>query len=127
MGKVGEKQKKKPKIKDKRQSERFKEAAREVGAEEASEAFDRIVKEMGQMKREPIELNEADFDRNDWHRHKEHDWQGNNAAFACPDCGRVFIVSGQIHDGRRRCQCGKWEAVIVGGRKSAGSARLIPV
>jgi hypothetical protein len=34
MGKVGEKQKRTPKIKDKKQSERFKEAALELGAEE---------------------------------------------------------------------------------------------
>jgi len=47
MGKAGEEQKKKPKIKDKRQSERFKEAAREVGADEPSPAFDRILEEMG--------------------------------------------------------------------------------
>ena len=47
MGKAGEKQKKKPKIKDKRQSERFKETAREVGADQPSEAFDRIVGELG--------------------------------------------------------------------------------
>ena len=47
MGKAGEKQKKKPKIKDKQQSERFKETAREVGADEKSDAFDRIIGEMG--------------------------------------------------------------------------------
>jgi hypothetical protein len=47
MGKRGEKQKRKPKISDKRQSERFKETAREVGAEEAADAFERIVREMG--------------------------------------------------------------------------------
>jgi hypothetical protein len=47
MGKAGEKQKKKPKIKDKRQSERFKEAARELGADQPSDAFDRIVEQMG--------------------------------------------------------------------------------
>jgi hypothetical protein len=46
MGKAGEKQKRKPKIKDKRQSERFKETAREVGADEGSAAFDQILKEM---------------------------------------------------------------------------------
>jgi hypothetical protein len=48
MGKPGEKQKKKPKIKDKRQSERFKETARQVGADQPSDAFDRIIGEMGQ-------------------------------------------------------------------------------
>lgn len=47
MGKRGEKQKRKPKNSEKRQSERFKETAREVGAEETSESFDRIIGEMG--------------------------------------------------------------------------------
>ena len=46
MGKVGEKQKRTPKIKDKKQSERFKEAARELGADEESDALDRIVREL---------------------------------------------------------------------------------
>lgn len=49
MGKAGEKQKKKPKIKDKQQSERFKETAREIGADESSQAFDRIIGEMGRQ------------------------------------------------------------------------------
>jgi hypothetical protein len=47
MGKKGEKQKPRPKIRDKKQSERFKEAAREVGADEPSDTFDRIIGEMG--------------------------------------------------------------------------------
>lgn len=46
MGKAGEKQKKKPKIKDKRQSERFKETARELGADQDSDALDRILGEI---------------------------------------------------------------------------------
>jgi len=46
MGKAGEKQKRTPKIKDKKQSERFKEAARELGADESSDAFDRVLDEM---------------------------------------------------------------------------------
>ncbi len=46
MGKLGEKQKRTPKIKDKKQSERFKEAARELGADETTDALDRVVKEM---------------------------------------------------------------------------------
>jgi hypothetical protein len=53
MGRKGEKQKRKPKIADKRQSERFKETAREVGAEQPSPAFDNIVGEMG--RRKPVE------------------------------------------------------------------------
>jgi hypothetical protein len=43
MGKAGEKQKRRPKIKDSKQSERFKEAARELGADEVNEVFDKIV------------------------------------------------------------------------------------
>lgn len=47
MGKpAGVKQKRTPKIKDKKQSERFKEAARELGADESSDALERIVEEM---------------------------------------------------------------------------------
>jgi hypothetical protein len=50
MGKAGEKQKRTPKIKDAKQSERFKEAARELGADESSQALDRIVDEMTRQK-----------------------------------------------------------------------------
>ena len=46
MGKAGEKQKRRPKIKDKKQSERFKEAARQLGVDESSDAFDRVIDEM---------------------------------------------------------------------------------
>lgn len=51
MGKAGEKQKRRPKLKDKRQSERFKEAARELGADKSSDAFDRVLKEMAPPKK----------------------------------------------------------------------------
>ena len=43
MGKAGEKQKRTPKFADKKQSERFKETARGIGAEESSDAFDRVL------------------------------------------------------------------------------------
>jgi hypothetical protein len=46
MGVKGEKQRRTPKIKDSKQSERFKEAARELGADEDSDALDLIVKQM---------------------------------------------------------------------------------
>ena len=49
MGKAGEKQKRRPKLKDKRQSERFKEAARELGADKSSDTFDRIVEQMAHV------------------------------------------------------------------------------
>jgi hypothetical protein len=50
MGKLGEKQKKKPKLKDKKQSERFKEMARALGADQSTEGFDRIVTQLGHQK-----------------------------------------------------------------------------
>jgi hypothetical protein len=50
MGKADEKQKKKPKIRDKRQSERFKEAARQVGADQPFDAFDEILAAMAPPK-----------------------------------------------------------------------------
>jgi hypothetical protein len=53
MGKAGEKQKRRPKIKDKRQSERFKEAARKLGADQPTDVFDRVVAEMARPKLSP--------------------------------------------------------------------------
>jgi hypothetical protein len=50
MGKAGEKQKRRPKISDKKQSERFKETARELGVENESDAFDRIVTQLAYTK-----------------------------------------------------------------------------
>jgi hypothetical protein len=50
MGKAGEKQKRRPKFKDKKQSERFKEAARLLGADQDTGALDRVVKEMVRTK-----------------------------------------------------------------------------
>jgi hypothetical protein len=49
MGKAGEKQKKRPKITDKRQSERFKETAREIGADESSEELDQIIDALSKL------------------------------------------------------------------------------
>ncbi len=50
MGKLGEKQKKKPKLKDKKQSDRFKEMARAIGADNSSDGFDRIVTQLARTK-----------------------------------------------------------------------------
>lgn len=64
---------------------------------------------------------------------QDEDWEGNNAAFRCPVCQKVFIVSGQLHKddngkkGYRKCPnpgCGKSIARITGGRKSGGSASI---
>jgi hypothetical protein len=53
MTKPGEKQKRKPKIKDKRQSERFKETARQLGADQESDVFARLVTEVAKLPPEP--------------------------------------------------------------------------
>jgi hypothetical protein len=50
MGKAGEKQKRRSKIKDKKQSERFKDTARQLGADETGDAFDRIIEQMARTK-----------------------------------------------------------------------------
>ena len=58
----------------------------------------------------------------------DEDWEGNNAAFTCPHCGKVFIVSGsRVHRGKRACpNCGRSTGILSlkGGRKSGGRARL---
>jgi len=58
------------------------------------------------------------------------DWEGNNAAFQCPICSKIFIVTdnpvfSKSHDGRgvrRRPSCGKLTGHRLGGRKSGGNA-----
>jgi hypothetical protein len=53
MGKAGEKQKRKPKIKNKRQSERFKETARQVGADQELNLFAWLITELAKQPPEP--------------------------------------------------------------------------
>lgn len=53
------------------------------------------------------------------------DFVGNNAAFTCPVCKKVFLVSGLIHRGERKCpSCGKSTGYVSGGQKSGGAAYL---
>ncbi len=59
------------------------------------------------------------------------DWEGNNVAFTCPLCGKVFLVSHtRMHllngeKGHRKCpSCGKSIGHVMGGRKSGGSASI---
>jgi hypothetical protein len=53
MGKAGEKQKRTPKITDKRQYERFVETARKLGVDESEEAFDRAFRKILPPKSHP--------------------------------------------------------------------------
>ena len=65
-----------------------------------------------------LSTNTADHAQNE-------DWEGNNVAFTCPACAKVFIVSGspQIHNGKRDCpSCHKSTGRVDGGRKSKGRA-----
>jgi hypothetical protein len=57
MGKEGEKQKRRPKYKDKKQSERFTEAARQLGADQGTDAFDQLIKQMAPPKPHPKKPN----------------------------------------------------------------------
>ena len=69
-----------------------------------------------------------DFDRNN--QPANIDWIGSNAAFTCPLCGHIFIVTTMpgIHgQGRQRdCrQCGQSTAHVTGGRLDLGAEAFI--
>ena len=53
MGVAGESQKRRPAKTDKKQSERFKQTAREAGADESSENFERVFSKLVPPKRKP--------------------------------------------------------------------------
>jgi transcription elongation factor Elf1 len=43
------------------------------------------------------------------------DWNGNNAAFTCPVCSKVFVVSAFINTAGLHCPgCGKSTAYVTG-------------
>ena len=56
----------------------------------------------------------------------DEDWEGNNAAFKCPHCDKVFIVSGMLNRGERKCpSCSKSTGRCdIRGRNGGGSASL---
>jgi transcription elongation factor Elf1 len=54
------------------------------------------------------------------------DWIGNNAAFTCPKCGKVFIVSAHMNKGGRDCpSCSESVGYVEGGAGSGGSAWIV--
>ena len=60
------------------------------------------------------------------HDHKDStaDWHGNNAAFTCPVCSKVFVVSSLIDKNGRKCPaCNKATAFVTGSSKT-GEARI---
>lgn len=53
------------------------------------------------------------------------DWEGNNAAFTCPVCTKIFLVSGLIHKAGRSCPaCGMSKGYVTGGKATGGAARI---
>jgi hypothetical protein len=55
----------------------------------------------------------------------DEDWDGNNAAFSCPICRKVFLVSEYMHGGQRDCpNCHKSTGYVKGGKATGGSARI---
>jgi len=61
------------------------------------------------------------------HLAQGEDWQGDNAAFTCPHCGKVLIVSGsRVHRGKRACPgCGRSTGYCdIKGAANGGKPRL---
>ena len=57
---------------------------------------------------------------------QDEDWVGNNAAFTCPSCAKVFIVSQMLHREGRDCpMCQGSRGHVKGGAKSGGKAWLV--
>ena len=56
------------------------------------------------------------------HDHKDTnvDWHGNNAAFTCPVCSTVFVVSILMDKNGRKCPaCNKATAFVTGSPKDS--------
>lgn len=71
------------------------------------------------MKMDQIKILNADA------REQISDWEGNNAAFTCPRCTQVFIVSALMHPEGRICpDCGLSIGTVKGSKKGGGSAIL---
>jgi len=53
------------------------------------------------------------------------DWLGNNIAVTCPLCKKVFVASGHLNRGGRKCpKCGRSTALVNGGKDSNGTATI---
>lgn len=56
---------------------------------------------------------------------KDEDWEGNNAAFRCPECEKVFLVSEIIHQGVRKCpNCNNSTGKCLGG-ENLGAVQVL--
>ena len=52
----------------------------------------------------------------------KEDWLGNNAAFTCPQCGQVYLVSGFLKHERPCPHCGMSRARVTGSSAQGGKA-----
>jgi hypothetical protein len=56
---------------------------------------------------------------------RDEDWYGNNAAFTCPACSQVFVVSGYLDrdEGRRCPRCDSAKGYVRGSSSKAPDSR----
>ena len=55
------------------------------------------------------------------------DWSGNNAAFTCPVCSKVFLATSfnwPLGQGHPCPGCGKSKAYVTGSAAKGGEARI---
>jgi ribosomal protein S27AE len=70
-----------------------------------------------------------EIDPGDGAQARDEDWEGNNAAFTCPRCGKVFIVTNipgppksHIDQSKRECPvCQKSTGHVTGGKKGGAA------
>jgi len=53
------------------------------------------------------------------------DWYGDHAAFTCPVCTKVFVVTGLLNRNGRPCpNCRKSTGYVKGGKNNGGAATI---
>ncbi len=55
----------------------------------------------------------------------KEDWLGNNAAFECPVCGKVYLVSGLAKPVRTCPNCGQSHGHVTGSGQGGGKAFVV--
>ena len=55
----------------------------------------------------------------------KEDWLADNAAFECPVCGKVYLVSGSLNPVRVCPGCGQSHGHVTGSRQGGGKAFVV--
>ena len=56
---------------------------------------------------------------------REHDWDGDHAAFTCPLCANVFVVDLMLYPTGRKCpECRKSKGYVKGVKNFGGFAYI---